>query len=238
MSSRPFVTSCDSTSDKPPMFERARDVVGAALGLAMLSPVLALAAWAVRLDSPGSAFFRAPRIGLAGRSFTMWKLRTMVADAAVRGPSVTRHDDPRITRVGRVLRRTRLDELPQLFNVLRGDMSLVGPRPEAPAFAALYPVEARAILRVRPGITGLAQLVFRHESRVLAGDDAEARYVREVLPTKLRVDLAYVQHASFGLDAWLLLLTALAVLGADDLVNRLVGTTLRRVGCGEVPVGT
>lgn len=219
------------------MLKRACDVVVAAIGLAALSPLLASIALVVRLDSRGPVFFRAQRIGMAGRTFTMLKFRTMVADATARGPRITTGDDPRITRIGRLLRRAHLDELPQLVNVLRGDMSLVGPRPEAPAFVALYPPEAQAILRVRPGITGLAQLVFRDESRVLVGEDAEERYVRRVLPAKLRIDLAYVEHASLALDLWLLLLTALAVAGADGLVARLVGATARRVGCAEALIG-
>lgn len=219
------------------MLKRACDVAVAAAGLALLAPLLACIALATRLDTRGPIFFRAPRIGMAGRTFTMLKFRTMVADAAARGPRITTGDDPRITRVGRLLRRARLDELPQLVNVLRGEMSLVGPRPEAPDFVALYPPEARAVLRVRPGMTGLAQLVFRDESRFLVGEDVEERYVQRVLPAKLQIDLAYVEHASPALDLWLVLLTALAVAGADGLANRLVGATARRVGCAEALIG-
>lgn len=234
---RRCTTSCATIGGEPTVLKRACDLLVATVGLAVTGPLLALLAIAVRLDSPGPVFYRAPRIGVAGRTFTMLKFRTMVADAPARGPRITTHEDPRITRVGRVLRRTRLDELPQLVNVLRGDMSLVGPRPEAPAFVALYPPEARAILAVRPGITGLAQLVFRHEGRLLVGEHAEAAYVQRVLPVKIRIDLAYVERASLMLDAWLVVLTALALLGAGRLTDRLVEATLRRIGCLEVLVG-
>jgi lipopolysaccharide/colanic/teichoic acid biosynthesis glycosyltransferase len=229
--------SCASIGGDLAMLKRACDLLVAATGLVVAAPLLALVALAVRLDSPGPIFYRAARIGLAGRTFTMLKFRTMVADAQARGPRITTRDDPRVTRVGRLLRRTRLDELPQLVNVLRGEMSLVGPRPEAPRFVALYPPEARAILTVRPGITGLAQLVFRNEARFLVGEDAEAAYIRRVLPAKIRIDLAYVAHASLVFDAWLIVLTIVAMSGADELADRLVAATLRRVGSVEAVVG-
>src|SRR5436309_3930814 len=133
--------------------KRAFDLAIAIPALVLVSPVIGVAALAVRLDSRGSAFYRGERIGLEGRPFRILKLRSMAPGADRVGPAVTIAGDPRITRVGRVLRRTRLDELPQLWNVIRGDMSLVGPRPEHPDYVRLYTPEQRRVLTVRPGIT-------------------------------------------------------------------------------------
>ncbi len=191
--------------------KRAFDVVVAAAGLVMTSPVIAAAALAVKLESSGPAFYSGPRAGMEGRAFRIHKLRTMRAGAP--GPAVTAGDDPRITRVGRFLRRTKLDELPQLFNVLKGDMSLVGPRPEDPKYVALYTPEQRAVLAVRPGITGPAVLRFIDEEAILRGGDPETGYVRDVMPRKLAVDLEYVRHASFAGDLRILGRTLLTVLG-------------------------
>lgn len=190
--------------------KRAFDVLVSAAGLVMTSPIIAAAAIAVKLESPGSAFYSGPRAGKEGRAFRIHKLRTMRIDAP--GPAVTAGDDPRITKVGRLLRRTKVDELPQLLNVLKGDMSLVGPRPEDPKYVALYTPEQRQVLGVRPGITGPTVLRFIDEEELLRGTDAEAGYLTSVMPQKLAADLDYVRHASFAGDLKILGQTLLAVI--------------------------
>ncbi|TMB62591.1 MAG: sugar transferase [Chloroflexi bacterium] len=177
--------------------KRALDLAVAVPLLVILSPVLVALAAAVRLTSRGPAFHRATRVGRDGRPFTMLKLRTMRAGP---GAAITTRDDPRVTALGRALRRARLDELPQLFNVVRGEMSIVGPRPEDPRFVALYSEEQRAVLALRPGITGAAQLVFRDEAALLDPADPEGSYVRAVLPRKLAIDLEYARGRSLAGD--------------------------------------
>jgi lipopolysaccharide/colanic/teichoic acid biosynthesis glycosyltransferase len=190
--------------------KRAVDLVASAAGLVMTSPLVLAAAIAVKIDSPGPAFYVSTRVGKGGRDFRIVKLRTMRAHAA--GPAVTAGDDPRITRVGRFLRRTKLDELPQLLNVLKGDMSLVGPRPEDPKYVAHYSMEQRRVLDVRPGITGPTVLQFIDEESLLRGGEAESRYLTEVMPRKLAVDLDYVDHATFRGDLVILGHTTIALL--------------------------
>lgn len=193
------------------MLKRLFDLLASAMGLVLLSPLLALIAIAIRLTSPGPIFYRARRVGRGGREFTLYKFRSMVADADRHGPGITAAGDPRVTPVGRVLRRTKLDELPQLWNVLRGDMTLVGPRPEDPRYVALYTPEQRRVLDVRPGITSLASLEYRNEESILRGPDWEQRYVQEVMPAKLAIDLRYVQRATLFSDLVIILRTLLAL---------------------------
>jgi lipopolysaccharide/colanic/teichoic acid biosynthesis glycosyltransferase len=185
----------------------------------VLSPLLGAIAAAIRLDAPGPVLFRAARSGLEGRPFTMYKFRTMQVRRDVDGPKITTHADRRITRVGRLLRPTRLDELPQLWNVLRGEMSLVGPRPEDPHYVEMYPREARAVLSVRPGLTGLTALLYRDEERLLVGEGWERVYVEEVMPAKLAIDLAYVERQSFWLDLKILAATALSLCRLERLIG-------------------
>lgn len=185
----------------------------------VFGPVLAGIAAAVKLDSPGPILYRATRAGRYGRNFTMYKFRTMQTQQAVGATRITTHGDRRITRVGRLLRSARLDELPQLWNVLKGDMSLVGPRPEDPEYAALYSPADRHVLSVRPGVTSLAALLYRDEERLLVGDGWERVYVDEVMPAKLAIDLAYVERQSIWLDLRILLATALAPLRLEGLVD-------------------
>ncbi len=193
------------------MLKRLFDLIASALGLVILSPLLALIALLVCLTSPGPVFYRARRVGRGGREFTLYKFRSMVADADRRGPGITTAGDPRVTPLGRILRRTKLDELPQLWNVLRGDMSLVGPRPEDPRYVALYTPEQRRVLDVRPGITSLASLEYRNEEAILRGPDWEQRYIHEVMPAKLAIDLRYVQGATLFSDILIILRTLLAL---------------------------
>ena len=193
------------------MLKRTFDLLASALGLIILSPIFALIALLIRLTSPGPVFYRARRVGQGGREFTLYKFRSMVADADRRGPGITTAGDPRVTSIGRVLRRTKLDELPQLWNVLRGDMSLVGPRPEDPRYVALYTPEQRRVLDVRPGITSLASIEYRNEEAVLHGPDWEQHYIHEVMPAKLAIDLRYVQRATLFTDLLIILRTLLAL---------------------------
>jgi lipopolysaccharide/colanic/teichoic acid biosynthesis glycosyltransferase len=193
------------------MLKRPFDLLASAIGLVFLSPLFALIALLIRLSSPGPIFYRARRVGRCGREFTLYKFRSMVANADRQGPGITTAGDPRVTPIGRVLRRTKLDELPQLWNVLRGDMSLVGPRPEDPRYVALYTPEQRRVLDVRPGITSLASIEYRHEEAVLRGPDWEQRYIREVMPAKLTIDLRYVQQATLFTDLLIILRTLLAL---------------------------
>ena len=199
------------------MAKRLFDLTASAFGLLLLSPVLLLMALAIKLDSPGPVFFRQVRVGRHGAEFRIHKFRTMRhRDAGSEAAQITVGADPRITRVGALLRRTKLDELAQLIDVFVGRMSLVGPRPEVPRYVALYPYHLRdKVLSVRPGITDPASLAFRDESALLARvADPEREYVEVVMPAKLRLSARYVDEASF----------------AGDL--RLIGATLRTLWNG------
>jgi lipopolysaccharide/colanic/teichoic acid biosynthesis glycosyltransferase len=180
--------------------KRAIDLTLAIPGLILVSPLLAVAAVAIKLESPGPGLYRGVRVGRDGRQFRIVKLRSMSAGADQSGPAVTRAGDPRITRVGRFLRRTKLDELPQLWNVIRGDMSLVGPRPEHPDYVRLYTPDQRRVLSVRPGITSQTSLTFHDEERMLAEKGGQSAYAEVLLPQKLALDLEYVEHRSVGGD--------------------------------------
>jgi lipopolysaccharide/colanic/teichoic acid biosynthesis glycosyltransferase len=192
---------------------RAVDVTVAVIGLVLTSPLWPVIAVAIRADSPGPVLFRGERIGRDGVPFSILKFRSMTASAATEGPAITAGGDARVTRVGRVLRRTKLDELPQLLNVLRGDMSIVGPRPEAPAFVARYDSEQRELLRWRPGMTGAASIAYRDEEAVLAaaGDDWEAYYVSTVMPAKARLDIEYCRQRTVLSDLRLIAKTVATV---------------------------
>jgi lipopolysaccharide/colanic/teichoic acid biosynthesis glycosyltransferase len=195
------------------MFKRVLDCTVACLGLLLLAPLFGLIALSIKLDSPGSVFFAHERVGRYGRKFKVLKFRTMVKDAPKRGGAITAGHDPRITRIGRILRKTKLDELPQLWNVLRGEMSLVGPRPEVEKYVELWDPQLREIvLSVRPGITGLTQIRYRHEESLLAQQpDPETYYRETLLPLKLQSDAEYVQKRSLWFDVSLLWRTLLAL---------------------------
>jgi lipopolysaccharide/colanic/teichoic acid biosynthesis glycosyltransferase len=182
--------------------KRLMDIVLAGLGLVLLAPLLLLLALVVKLDSPGPVFFRQTRVGRHGVEFRIHKFRTMVHAPAASGPALTIGADSRITRSGRLLRRTRLDELAQLIDVLQGTMSLVGPRPEVPRYVAHYPPALRdKVLAVRPGITDPASLAFRNESELLArANDPEREYIEVLLPAKLALAAQYVDQASAWRD--------------------------------------
>ena len=192
---------------------RAADVTIAGLGLAVASPLLALAALATKLEDRGPILFRQTRVGLNGCTFRLVKFRTMVVDAEKLAPNVSPVDDPRVTRTGRFLRRWYLDELPQLLNVVKGDMSLVGPRPETPEFVALFTPEERRVLTVRAGIAGPSTLAFMDEAELLAeAADAVDLYEQHILHERVRADLAYLDHRSLAYDMRLLLAQVLAIL--------------------------
>jgi lipopolysaccharide/colanic/teichoic acid biosynthesis glycosyltransferase len=187
--------------------KRLLDVVAACAGLVVLSPILLLLAVAVKRDG-GPVFFRQLRVGRSGQTFRMWKFRTMVPNAESHGPKLTVANDSRITPVGRWLRRSRLDELPQLLNVVAGDMSLVGPRPEVPQYVAMYSAEERKVLDLVPGITDPAAIQFRDEGELLArAADPERYYAERIMPEKIRINLTYAAKATRRSDLAIILRT-------------------------------
>jgi lipopolysaccharide/colanic/teichoic acid biosynthesis glycosyltransferase len=188
--------------------KRIFDILAAAAGLLILSPLLALLTIAVKLSSPGLVFYRQQRVGRNGVSFRIVKFRSMYVDADRHGLAITAAGDARVTSIGRVLRRFKLDELPQLWNVLVGEMSLVGPRPEVPRYLECYSPAQRRVLTVRPGITDPASLLYRDEESILASQPDTDRYYREVvLPDKLNLNLEYLSRSSFRYDLSLILQT-------------------------------
>ena len=192
--------------------KRAMDVVASSVGLLLASPFLIIACVLVWLEDRRNPFYVASRVGRAGRPFHMVKLRTMVVRADRTGVDSTAQDDPRITNVGRMLRRVKLDECSQLLNVLRGDMSLVGPRPDLPEIWAAAGERERQVLSLRPGLTGAASLAFRNEEDLLAQSSPERLthfYLATLLPTKTALDLDYAAKASFWSDCRILLRTLL-----------------------------
>jgi lipopolysaccharide/colanic/teichoic acid biosynthesis glycosyltransferase len=193
------------------MIKRTLDFSLAVLGLAVLLPLLLLIAVAVLLDDGWPVFFRQTRVGRYGEPFVIWKFRSMRV-ANQNGPQITSQGDARVTRVGSWLRRSKLDELPQLWNILRGDMSFVGPRPEVPRYVALYTAAQRAVLNLRPGLTDEASIRFRDEEALLAAaPDAEKFYVDHCLPRKVDLNLAYAAHASLRTDLGVIWRTIQAV---------------------------
>jgi lipopolysaccharide/colanic/teichoic acid biosynthesis glycosyltransferase len=189
------------------------DVVVSVLGLLILSPVFAVVAAIIKLDSPGPVFFRQTRVGRGGRPFRIYKFRSMVADAQRAGTALTVRADPRITRVGRLLRRSKLDELPQLVNVLVGDMSIVGPRPEVPEYMEFYTPDQRAVLiAMRPGITDYAAILFRDESSLLDGErDPVDVYRRVIMPAKFACYERYSREIGVLTDLRIIVATGLVL---------------------------
>lgn len=190
---------------------RAFDVLCAAVGLIFLSPLLALIALTIKLDDGGPLFYRQVRIGRNFRPFRLWKFRSMVIGADRNG-LLTASGDTRLTRVGRRLRRYKLDELPQLFNVLMGDMQLVGPRPEVQPYVEMFHAQYAALLQGRPGITDPASLAYRHEEQIRTPDRIEQQYVEEILPAKLQLALEYQKRRTVWSDARILLRTVFGLL--------------------------
>ena len=195
--------------------KRLLDIIGAVIGLVFLSPVFVVIASAVAVDSPGGALFRQQRVGRGGRLFKVYKFRTMVSDASLRGHVITSADDPRITRVGAFLRDWKLDELPNLINVLRGEMSLVGPRPEVPEYVAMMRPEERRLLELKPGITGFAQLRYINEAKTLTREQALNDY-EAIFHTKVAIDLEYLERLSFWFDLKIILYTLWMILRGES----------------------
>jgi lipopolysaccharide/colanic/teichoic acid biosynthesis glycosyltransferase len=194
--------------------KRLFDIASSLLALGLLSPLLLVMAATVAITSPGGAFFRQVRVGRNGRPFELLKFRSMRPGSEARGQITVGERDPRITGIGHFLRRTKMDELPQLINILKGDMSVVGPRPEVPKYVALYTPEQRAVLSVRPGLSSLASIAYINENEVLGRSaDPERTYVEEVMPAKLALDLKYVREQSLWLDLSIIARTALRLFG-------------------------
>lgn len=194
------------------MLKRTFDFMGALVGILVLTPVFAVTAVLVACDSKGGIFYKQERVGLKGELFKLLKFRTMHVQAD-RGTAITvGNRDPRITRVGYYLRKYKVDELPQLINVIIGDMSIVGPRPELKRFVDLYSTEQLVVLTVRPGITDLASIKYRHENEMLAGkEDPITFYIDEIMPAKLQLNLDYIERKSIWLDVKIIFLTFLSI---------------------------
>jgi lipopolysaccharide/colanic/teichoic acid biosynthesis glycosyltransferase len=193
--------------------KRAIDLVIGVMAIIVTSPIALAAGAAIKLTSSGPVLHRATRVGKDGVPFTVLKLRTMRVGAANEGPGITTLRDPRITPIGMRLRRLKIDELPQLLNVLSGEMSLVGPRPEDPRYVERYTVDQRRVLTVRPGLTSPAALAYRDEERLIEAQagDVEAAYLDRIMPAKLRLDLDYLDHRTMWLDIRVMLKTVTGV---------------------------
>ena len=217
--------------------KRVLDISLAVLALLLLLPVLAVIAAAVWMEDRGSPWYRGVRVGRGGREFRMWKFRSMRAGAVLTGVNSTASGDLRITRVGRFLRAWKLDELPQLWNVVTGEMSLVGPRPQVPEEVSLYTPDEFRLLSVRPGITDLASIVFSDEGEILAGSaDPDLLYNQIIRPWKSRLALLYVDKASWSVDMRILAWTAGALISRGWAMER-VGKLLEEWGAGEPLLG-
>lgn len=192
--------------------KRTLDIIVSAVGLVTLSPILFLIFVMVKMDSPGPGFYLQDRVGLGGKAFKLLKFRTMHVDADRLTAITVGARDPRIARLGYYLRKFKLDELPQLINVLRGEMSLVGPRPELKKFVDLYTPEQLKILTVRPGITDLASLKFRNENALLEGKPDPIRfYIEEIMPVKLEIGLKYIEQRSLAMDLRIIAMTIFSI---------------------------
>jgi lipopolysaccharide/colanic/teichoic acid biosynthesis glycosyltransferase len=196
--------------------KRCLDLVLSAMAIVLLSPVFIVVAVLIKLTSPGPILYRGLRAGRNGQNFYILKFRTMVVDAEKKGGASTAVDDPRLTPAGRVLRKYKLDELPQFFNVLGGSMSLVGPRPQVLSYTDKYQGEERLILNMRPGITDLASLYFSDMDKVLGTGDVDAKYAKEIEPVKNVLRLRYVKEASLLLDFRILVETVFKLVGVAN----------------------
>ncbi len=186
-------------------YKRFFDIISSFVGLVLLSPILVVIALIILITDGKPIIFKQIRIGKGRKPFTIYKFRTMRQE---KGLSITKKDDPRITPIGRFLRKYKLDELPQLWNVLKGDMSVVGPRPEVPEYVKYFPKEMEGVLSVRPGLTDLASLVFINEEEVLARfPEPHKAYVSYVLPRKLKLNMIYIRNRNMCLDMWIIFKT-------------------------------
>jgi len=186
--------------------KRIFDIIISFIMLLIILPLSLLIAFVIKIDSRGPVLYKAIRVGRFGKDFKMWKFRTMIMEADKKGPSITTKDDQRITKIGALLRNTKVDELPSLINVFKGDMSLVGPRPEAPNWIAQYPSKINEILKVKPGVTGPAQIRYRNEEKLLTGKNLDYQY-RRIMLDKLNIDLNYINKQSLATDIVIILRT-------------------------------
>ena len=195
------------------VLKRAMDIAISGCALLVIWPVLLLIALAIKIDDPGPVFYRQVRVGRNGKEFRIYKFRTMVVDADKKGLAITVGRDNRITRMGRLLRKTKLDELAQLINVFTGEMSFVGPRPEVPKYVNMYTPYQRQVLLVRPGITDYASIAYRNENDMLAGaEDPERMYIDVIMPDKIELNMKYLREISPLADIRLILSTIVAVI--------------------------
>lgn len=200
-------------------FKRLTDIVVSLIAIIAFGPLMILLAALIKLGSPGPVFYRGERAGRAGTKFRIFKFRSMVLDAERKGGFSTAIDDPRLTSIGRFLRKYKLDELPQFFNVLFGDMSLVGPRPQVLYYTSRYVGDELLILTVRPGITDLASLYFVDMDAVLGAGDVDTRYQTEIEPVKNQLRIRYIREQSYLLDLRILVETAFKLIGLDNLTG-------------------
>ncbi len=197
-------------------WKRFFDIVVSLLGILITSPILLVVSLLIKLTSKGPVFYKQERIGKDEKPFFILKFRTMVVNADQQGLKITVGGDKRITGVGKFLRKSKLDELPQLFNVFAGQMSLVGPRPEVAEYVALYNEEQRKVLIVRPGITDYASVCFRNENEILAeAEDPQKEYIEHIMPLKLRYNAKYIEEMSVWTDLKLIFLTIYVILGGE-----------------------
>lgn len=195
------------------LIKRIFDFTVSLIGIVIVSPILLVISILIKLDSKGPILFKQIRVGKNGKPFKIFKFRTMVVDAEKKGMQITVGRDSRITKSGHVLRKTKLDELPQLFNVLTGEMSFVGPRPEVPRYVEMYDENQKSILKVRPGITDLASIEYRNENDLLAKSlDPEATYINEIMPKKIELNIEYLKNMSVLYDIKLIIRTVLVVI--------------------------
>lgn len=212
---------CQFNLSGPFDLKRTFDIVFSVFGLLLLAPLLAVVALAIKLGDGGAVIFSQVRVGYQGQRFRILKFRTMKMDGEGRGPQFTVQGDSRITPLGRFLRKSKIDELPQLWNVAKGEMSFVGPRPEVPEYVERYSEEQKAVLRHVPGITGLATLEFRNEERWLAeADNPEQLYINECIPRKIKLNLEYAETATLWTDFKLIVLTLFALFNLRSVPAR------------------
>ena len=204
------------------MVKRLFDILFSLIFLVLLSPLFLIIALGVKISSKGEVIYRQKRLGRNGRLFTLYKFRSMVTGADREGSHLTGQNDRRITRFGRILRKTKLDELPQLFNVLKGDMSIVGPRPEVEDFKEHYTGDFSRILDIRPGITDYASIYYIEEEKILPDQERDKFYIEKILPNKMKIQLEYVEKQSLFYDIKVIFLTLISLLfktGKKSFIN-------------------
>lgn len=194
-------------------FKRLMDIISSAMGLVFFAPLMILVAIGIKIDSEGPVFFRQERVGLNGKRFFIYKFRTMAENTELKGLQITGDNDERITRIGKYLRKYKIDEIPQLINVLKGEMSIVGPRPQVPKYVNMFKEQYDKILVVRPGITGYASLEYSNENELLGScDDPEKFYIEDILPKKLDLNMRYIEEISLWTDIKVIIRTIIKIL--------------------------